>query len=107
MRGPLLPGESAALIRAIPSPVTRPLTLPSPVTSPLTSATQEMNTTVFNLATGQEVGYSLPPKQAVLTAYHQLTRQNYNWWSYDSAPYPVPYIKTRLGHNCGDWAATD
>ena len=30
MRGPILPGESAALIRALPSPVTSPLTLPIP-----------------------------------------------------------------------------
>ena len=29
MRGPILPGESAALIRSIPSPVTSPLTLPT------------------------------------------------------------------------------
>ena len=31
MLGPILPGESAVLVRAIPSPVTRPLTLPLPM----------------------------------------------------------------------------
>jgi hypothetical protein len=64
-------------------------------------------TTVLNLATGEERIYSLPPDQAVKAAYRQARYRDMNTWDYANTPYSVPYVKTKLGHNCGDWAALD
>ena len=37
-------------------------------------------TRVVNLATGAEAAYSLPPREAVVAAYRQLTSKDWNWW---------------------------
>jgi hypothetical protein len=62
-------------------------------------------TTVFNLATGDEAIYSLPPFEAVVAAHEQLTRGNYNTWDYRK---PMEHGLLKIGKlsvSCGDWAA--
>jgi hypothetical protein len=49
-----------------------------------------MSTTVKNLATGQQVTYSLPPLEALTTCHEQMVRKNFNWWDYPPPEsYPV------------------
>ena len=58
-------------------------------------------TRVFNLSTGEETVFSLPPEEAVVAAYHTLTRKDINWWDW-------PKTEIIRGHHtvaCGDWCA--
>lgn len=57
---------------------------------------------VVNLATGQEVEYGGPtPQQAVVNAYEQFTRGNWNTWEYDYSQ--AKLTPSGLHWNCGDW----
>lgn len=60
-------------------------------------------TDVRNVETGQIVTYTLPPHRAVVAAYYQLGRSNYNWWDYDLSVAK----RTKHGYAAGDWWAKD
>ncbi len=58
-------------------------------------------TEVMNLATGERAGFSLPPHEAVVSAYEGLTRKNWNTADYDMSQASVGELTV----SCGDWAA--
>ena len=67
--------------------------------------TREEKTTVMNVADDRIVHYSLPPEEAVIAAYEQFERGN---WELDDHPSPEkhPAFKVhRRGVACGDWIA--
>lgn len=60
-------------------------------------------TKVLNLSTNEELLYSLPPRQAVVAAFEQKIRHNYNIFTYD-------YSKAKISQSgktvsCGDFCA--
>lgn len=58
-------------------------------------------TTCHNMRTGEYAVYTLPPKEAVVCAYQQLTKRDYNTWNYD-----MLQVETgEFFYFCGDWAA--
>ena len=59
-------------------------------------------TTVFNLTTGEELGYTLPAREAVRAAWFQEHGKN-NTWEYDEPDAPVTEGNATIG--CGDWCA--
>ena len=88
MNGPILPGESLATVRAIPTH---------------TTASHPMPVNVFNLATGETLMFvALSPAAAVVAA-HEFSHGNANTWTWPN-PHPL-YRRTLRGHNCGEWAA--
>lgn len=56
---------------------------------------------VFNLATGQELGYFLPPASAVVAAYAQ-ERKDWNTWEYFKYWNLIEYSPRVV--TCGDWS---
>jgi hypothetical protein len=63
-------------------------------------------TRVFNLAGNEVLGYSLPPSQAVIAAYEQLTRGNMNTWAYPKPEDHPQFVRGARSVSCGDWAAS-
>lgn len=60
-------------------------------------------TVVRNMHTSQELVYSIPPKEAVVAAYNQYQRNNWNTWTYLEGRAPV--MEGKYGWSCGDfWA---
>lgn len=62
-----------------------------------------MITKVVNLATLDELTYSLLPERAVVVAYMVQTKRNHNWWTYDWTLAKVS--KSGKTVCCGDFAA--
>ena len=60
-------------------------------------------TKVFRLGTDEVYHYPLPPEQAVVAAYLQIEKRNFNTWNYD---YQHPLLKKgKHGWHCGDFSA--
>jgi hypothetical protein len=65
-----------------------------------------MITTVWNVSTGEPVAeYTLPPDQAVICAYEQLTCNNWYTWRYIDPSQHLGYRRTEHGHCCHDYWA--
>lgn len=62
-----------------------------------------MRTVVYQLGTSNKFIYTVPPKQAVVDAYYQHEKNNYNTWEYDYSL--VRYSATAMTVYCGDFAA--
>ena len=62
-------------------------------------------TEVFNLATGQEATFSLPPREAVIAAYAQFTKGDLTWWWQNPLKYDSLVTLGRKSISCGDWSA--
>lgn len=60
-------------------------------------------TFVLNLSTGTEYLYTLPPRDAVVTAYRQHVLGDYNWWT-DRDDLPT-IVETQHTVSCGDFCA--
>ena len=58
-------------------------------------------TTVFNLGIGEEAVYDFPPRDAVATAFAQLTMKDMNWWSYGEK-YRSQVVEGKYTFSCGD-----
>lgn len=61
-------------------------------------------TTVVNLETGEEVGYTLPPALAVVAAYEYFNRKNKNTWDYLKPDEHPMFRNGKRTVACGDWA---
>jgi len=59
-------------------------------------------TEVLNLATGEVLFYTLPPREAVVAAYLQATR-DWNTWQYEEKRLPVYWGRWTV--TCGDFTA--
>ena len=60
-------------------------------------------TTVIRLGTDEKYVYSLPPEKAVVAAYLQIEKWNFNTWDYN---YQHPLLrKGKYGWHCGDFSA--
>lgn len=62
-----------------------------------------MLTMVMNLSTCEKIGYSLEPIEAVVAAYAQNTRHDYNTWNYHK--YVGLVVSGEITVACGDWCA--
>lgn len=62
-----------------------------------------VSTTVVKLATGEEAVFDLPPREAVIAAYRQLTRKDFNTWQ--EPRYLLPIHEGEVSVSCGDWCA--
>lgn len=62
-----------------------------------------MKTVVYQLGTNNEYIYTLPPKIAVVNAYYQYAKNNFNTWEYDYSL--VRYSVSARTVYCGDFAA--
>lgn len=62
-----------------------------------------MATKVLNLSTSEEIIYLLPPKEAVVCAFMQYAKKNFNTWDYDFSIAKVS--KSGVTVYCGDFAA--
>ena len=60
-------------------------------------------TLAFNLKTGEERWFTLPPEQAVVAAYASEHGDG-NTWEYTNKKYPV--VTGQYSVACGDWAST-
>jgi hypothetical protein len=63
-------------------------------------------TRVYNLATNQVAAFPLPPAQAVVAAYEQFTKRNFNTWQYAPASTHPEFTRGKVSVACGDWAAS-
>lgn len=61
-----------------------------------------MKTVVANLDNGSEYIYTVPPEKAVVNAYYQYGKHNFNTWEYDYSL--VKYANGRTVY-CGSFAA--
>ena len=62
-----------------------------------------MKTVVYDLNGHRSLIYTVPPEQAVVDAYYQHEKNNYNTWEYDYSI--VRYsVSARIVY-CGDFAA--
>ena len=62
-----------------------------------------MKTIVYDLNGHRSLIYTVPPEQAVVDAYYQHEKNNYNTWEYDYSI--VRYsVSARIVY-CGDFAA--
>ena len=63
---------------------------------------KEMKTVVVNLDNGNEYVYTVPPEKAVVNAYYQYGKHNFNTWEYDYS-----LVKRTGGRTvyCGSFAA--
>lgn len=64
-----------------------------------------MNTRVIKLGDDMELSYSIPPEMAVVAAYEQYEKRNWNTWTY---PAPVDHPEFRTGMislSCGGYSA--
>jgi hypothetical protein len=61
-----------------------------------------MKTIVYQLGTENKFIYTLPPEKAVVNAYYQYAKNNFNTWEYDYS-----LVKCANGRTvyCGDFAA--
>lgn len=62
-------------------------------------------TVVTNLATGEELAYSLPPSEAVVAAFERQTRGNKSTWTYCKPCDHPAFREGKASVACGDWAA--
>lgn len=62
-----------------------------------------MKTVVYQLGTRNEYIYTVPPEQAVVNAYYQYEKHNFNTWEYDYSL--VRYSFSAKTAYCGDFAA--
>ena len=62
-----------------------------------------MKTVVYQLGTRKEYVYMLPPEKAVVHAYYQVAKGNFNWWEYNYEL--VRYSVTARTVYCGDFVA--
>lgn len=62
-----------------------------------------MRTVVYQLGTSNKFIYTVPPKQAVVDAYYQHEKKNFNIWEYDYSL--VRYSVSAMTVYCGDFAA--
>lgn len=61
-------------------------------------------TTVYNVSTEQTLDYTLSPREAVMAAFAQETRKDFNTWDYEKR-YGNLVRKSPHGWVCGDfWA---
>ena len=70
----------------------------------MTNTKTTMSTTVTNLSTGATREYSLAPREAVMAAFAQGSRNDWNTWAYETV------YGARVEHGertviCGDWCA--
>ena len=49
--------------------------------------------------------YSLPPEKAVIVAYYQIEKHNFNTWEYDFSEEKLCYGKNHKAVCCGNMAA--
>lgn len=62
-------------------------------------------TEVMDLRTGEYVGWwTIPPKEAVIAAYAQFEKEDYNTWLYEER-YSHMLVRGRYSVACGDYAA--
>jgi hypothetical protein len=64
-----------------------------------------MLTKVIRLGTDEEYWYSLPPDRAVVAAYEQYDRRNFEWWKYPKPEDHPAYRLNKRTHSCGDFTA--
>ena len=62
-----------------------------------------MKTIVYHLGTENGYIYTLPPEKAVVAAYYQYGKKNFNFWEYDYSL--ARYSATAKTVYCGDFAA--
>ena len=62
-----------------------------------------MKTIVYQLGTRNKYIYTLPPEIAVVNAYYQHEKNNYNTWEYDYSM--ARYSVSAKTVYCGDFAA--
>ena len=62
-----------------------------------------MKTVVYQLGTRSAYIYTVPPEKAVVNAYYQYGKHNFNTWEYDYSL--VRYSVTARTVYCGDFAA--
>ena len=62
-----------------------------------------MKTVVYDLNGHRSLIYTVPPEQAVVDAYYQHEKNNYNTWEYDYSL--VRYSVSAMTVYCGDFAA--
>jgi hypothetical protein len=62
-----------------------------------------MLTMVINLQTLVEVGYTLPPKQALIAVYAQMERKDFSTWDYERR-YEGKIKESEFFYHLGDWA---
>lgn len=63
-----------------------------------------MITQVMNLRTGSVYSYTLPPKKAVVAAFEQYEKKNFNIWNYDFVTHSE-LVETDDGFKCGNFFA--
>lgn len=62
-----------------------------------------MKTIVYRLGTRDKYIYTLPPEIAVVNAYYQYGKHNFNTWEYDYSL--ARYSVSAMTVYCGDFAA--
>ena len=62
-----------------------------------------MKTVVYQLGTENKYIYTLPPEKAVVNAYYQYAKHNFNEWEYDYSQ--ARYSVSAKTVYCGDFAA--
>jgi hypothetical protein len=72
-------------------------------TAILTKGEIIMKTIVCQLGTNNEYIYTVPPEIAVVNAYYQYGKHDYNTWEYDYSL--VRYSVSARTVYCGDFAA--
>lgn len=63
-----------------------------------------MTTTVYHLGTTDRYVYSLDPRAAVIAAYAQIARKDWNTWDYEAKYGDLPRAG-RHGWHLGDFSA--
>lgn len=61
-------------------------------------------TRVLNLSTQQELIYTCTPIEAVMAAYAQVEKKDYNTWDY-YVRYADLVVSGKHSVSCGDWCA--
>lgn len=62
-----------------------------------------MKTVVINLDNGNEYIYTVPPEKAVVNAYYQFGKHDFNAWEYDYSL--VKYTTSGRTVYCGNFTA--
>ena len=62
-----------------------------------------MKTVVYQLGTRSAYIYTVPPEKAVVCAYYQYVKNNFNTWEYDYSL--ARYSVSARTVYCGDFAA--
>jgi len=63
-----------------------------------------MVTQALNLKSGSVYQYTLPPEKAVVSAYEQYEKKNFNTWDYDYETHPE-LVEIANGFKCGNFFA--